>query len=217
MRKQLKVSAAGAVTVALLAGGAGTFARWYDTHDLSGADMSAGGLGITAVTDGEWVDAAGTAVNPDDFLLVPGDTVTFTRAYEVTAKGDHLDAVLSVDLSGMVPSGEGSDELLAALEAASTVTFSGTDESGDGSGAAGWSTVSYTSNDHAITEDYDGDVITVSVAVNFPLYEDAAVADPADMRAFEERAGWWGDDAQLQSVSLGGVTVDLVQAAGVAG
>ena len=117
----LKGSIAGAAGVALLLGGAGTFALWNDTAAVAGADITAGTLTVTAAT-GIWADQ-NAAIDIANYLIVPGDTLTYESVITVDAQGDNLKAKLSVDNASIVSGDSAEDKALKAiLEATTTVT-----------------------------------------------------------------------------------------------
>ena len=96
MNKLAKGAVAGAAGVALLLGGAGTFALWNDSSTVSGTTISSGELAVATATPGGWSTA------PE--LWVPGDTYTYTEVLTVSAVGDNIEAELST--SGGVTSGD---------------------------------------------------------------------------------------------------------------
>jgi len=99
MNKLLKGSIAGAVGVALLLGGAGTFANWNSSAAAgSNATISAGTLVLTpSSTAGIWKSGVTTIV-PSAFTAVPGDVLTYTKTVNITATGNNLVATV-----GLVP------------------------------------------------------------------------------------------------------------------
>jgi len=107
MNKTLKGSIAGAAGIALLLGGAGTFALWNDSAAAFGGTVQSGALSVALNGGPTWKDVSTDAANtswspvavgatPAD-RLVPGDTVTFTQLVDVTATGKNLKANLSFD------------------------------------------------------------------------------------------------------------------------
>src|SRR5690554_2199545 len=100
MNKLLKGSIAGAAGIALLLGGAGTLALWNDTETIAGGAITAGELDIDAGTSaGVWAVNDIDIVSPatiDDYRVVPGDIVTFTKVFDVTAVGDNLEATVAL-------------------------------------------------------------------------------------------------------------------------
>ena len=96
MNKLLKGSIAGAAGVALLIGGAGTFALWNDTAAIDGGTITAGTLDV-ATGDGAWSDQFGGIESINSYRIVPGDTLTYKTLVTVVAEGDNLSAELSVN------------------------------------------------------------------------------------------------------------------------
>src|SRR5215210_1071695 len=80
MNKLFKGSIAGAAGIALLLGGAGTFALWNSNTTVSTPSINSGVLSIAANTAGVWKAADGTQIDPLTYKIVPGQTLTFTQA-----------------------------------------------------------------------------------------------------------------------------------------
>ncbi|MCC6270567.1 MAG: alternate-type signal peptide domain-containing protein [Microbacteriaceae bacterium] len=95
MNKLTKAAIAGAAGIALLLGGAGSLAYWNTSASLTGATITAGELTITANNDGAWSDADG-AITIASFRAVPGDVLTYTATFDVTAVGDNLTATVAL-------------------------------------------------------------------------------------------------------------------------
>lgn len=95
MNKLTKAAIAGAAGIALLLGGAGSLAYWNSSASLTGATITAGELTITANNDGAWSDADGP-ITIADFRAVPGDVLTYTATFDVTAVGDNLTATVAL-------------------------------------------------------------------------------------------------------------------------
>jgi len=107
MNKLLKGSIAGAAGIALLLGGAGTFALWNDSAAASGGTVQSGALSVALKGSAAWKDISADAVGgttwaPATDKLVPGDTVTYTQQVDVTATGKNLKANLSFDPTTVV-------------------------------------------------------------------------------------------------------------------
>jgi alternate signal-mediated exported protein len=103
MNKLTKGAIAGAAGIALLLGGAGTFALWNGTTGVTGGNVTAGTLAFTtsSATATPWTD---TSVTPNTTsatapLMVPGDTFTYTQTVGVTGTGKNLRATLALDPS----------------------------------------------------------------------------------------------------------------------
>lgn len=98
MNKLVKGAVAGAAGIALLIGGAGTFALWNDSAQVDASTISSGTLTLTAGTDGVWknVTNGGTAtIDPSTFTIVPGNRLQFTQTLTIAATGNDLKAELS--------------------------------------------------------------------------------------------------------------------------
>lgn len=183
MNKLLKGSIAGAAGVALLLGGAGTFALWNDDATVNGGTISAGTLTVveTPGATSEWSSAdGGTIADIGAFQIVPGDVLTYTTTLDITAQGDNLSATLEIDPRSIVPS------TLAAADAAlaDSLTESAT-VSVDGSAAAATQAISPVAGTQEVT---------VAVELTFPD------GDPADDNL-----------AKSGSVSLESFSVTLTQ------
>jgi alternate signal-mediated exported protein len=134
MNKLLKGSIAGAAGIALLLGGAGTFALWSDTQAVTGAAVSTGILDIdTTATAATWADVSVDATSatwvPSADKLVPGDTVTYTKDVQITATGKNLKALLAYTASSI--------PIAASVAPAVTVTMGATVTSGTAAVTAG--------------------------------------------------------------------------------
>ena len=106
MNKLTKGTIAGAAGIVLLLGGAGTFALWNDSADISGGTVTSGTLYFDPVTAGTWQDVspdvtgAPKTINPATFLTVPGDVLTYTSTVVVNATGTNLLANFGVAFDG---------------------------------------------------------------------------------------------------------------------
>ena len=132
MNKLVKGSLAAAAGIALLLGGAGTFAYWNSTAGVAGGTVTAGDLQI--VNDGAagiWKDQTGTTINPATYRIVPGDTLTYTDDLTVTAVGKNIAATLglaggSISPVTPTPSTNADNKLASYLTANAVVTATGT-------------------------------------------------------------------------------------------
>lgn len=89
--KLFKGSVAAAAGVALLLGGAGTFALWNDTVNLGTTGViDAGHLRFASVGDGQWQINGNDIGSPDDVAVSPGDVLTYTTEVGIIAHGDYL-------------------------------------------------------------------------------------------------------------------------------
>jgi len=131
MNKLVKGSIAGAAGIALLLGGAGTLATWNSSATVAttGSNITAGTLDIKATTgtsgDG-WRDATKT-IDIAAFKVVPGDVLTYTKTFDVTATGDNLTATSALGAGSIKPKTVGNPEdiaLVAALAAPGATVIS---------------------------------------------------------------------------------------------
>lgn len=102
MNRSSKVTVAGGLAVALIAGGATTFARWYSEENVAVANVQTGELSFTTGTD-KWEintleGASFTNFNPETGNIVPGDIVRYTTEIIPTLVGENLEATLTADL-----------------------------------------------------------------------------------------------------------------------
>ena len=118
MNKLVKGSIAGAAGIALLLGGAGTFALWNSTATLSARTITAGNLALVANPNGVWKSGT-TVIDPVNYRIIPGQTLEFTQTLTVTAVGDGLKADLTY--SGLTGSG-GLDTLVTKTLAVTSPT-----------------------------------------------------------------------------------------------
>ncbi|SDK60851.1 alternate-type signal peptide domain-containing protein [Cryobacterium sp. Sr8] len=160
MNKLLKGSIAGAAGVALLLGGAGTFALWNDDATVDGGTIVAGNLDLaTDLTSGEWSDANGT-IDLSTFVAVPGDVLTYTTDVDVTATGDNLVATLGLGTASITASSSAAADVALAGYLTNTAVLSAT-----GTGISGLGPT-YT------IEEGTG-VATVTVEITFPKHPTA--------------------------------------------
>jgi alternate signal-mediated exported protein len=123
MNKLLKGSIAGAAGIALLLGGAGTFALWNDSAVIKGGTVSTGVLSLSApTTAATWTDVstassivAGTQFNTASQKLVPGDKVQTTQAVTVNASGKNLKATLTFDPKSITTDADLASQLVYSL------------------------------------------------------------------------------------------------------
>jgi alternate signal-mediated exported protein len=123
MNKLVKGSIAGAAGIALLLGGAGTFALWNSTASISSQTITAGTLSLTANANGIWKNGA-TTIDPATFKIIPGTTLVYTQTLTVNAVGDGLTADLTY--SGLTSAGTLDALVSKTLQVSSTTaTVSG--------------------------------------------------------------------------------------------
>ena len=140
--------AAGAAAV-LLMGGAGTLAYWTDSQSVASTSITSGNLALGTPTCSSWVyDGTSTTV----VKFVPGDVVSRTCSFSVTATGDHISA--SVTAPNAVNSGTGPASSSATVTTA--YTLGGT---------------AFT-NGSTITKNDDGKTLVATFKVAFPFGTD---------------------------------------------
>lgn len=135
MNKLTKGAVAAAAAIALLLGGAGTFATWNASSAVAAAGITAGNLSIApGAVAGVWSDATG-AIDLSTYRVTPGDVLTFTQDFDITATGHSLPATLSLtDGSITAASSSAADiALAAALGNSAVLTATGltADAAGD--------------------------------------------------------------------------------------
>jgi len=175
MNKLLKGSIAGAAGIALLLGGAGTFALWNQTATVANGSVTSGVLTIAPGATGTWKDisagkTASTISNIGAFRMVPGDKLELTQQVTIKATGDNLAAKLTYDpasiTTAVLPSNTANDAATAlnvALKNKLAVTFTA---SGTGVSSAG--------NEATIAPSATETVVTVVMTIELPL----ATGDP---------------------------------------
>jgi alternate signal-mediated exported protein len=98
MKKTTKGAFAAGTAAVLLLGGVGTLAYWNDSETVTGTTVGSGKLDLELLACGDWVlDATGGDGGPlGTREIVPGDSLTKSCTYTLTAEGDHLEAALDV-------------------------------------------------------------------------------------------------------------------------
>lgn len=123
MKKTTKGAFAGGVALLLLLGTGGTLAYWNDTADLTGQNsIVAGNLAVTEQTDEPtWTiqHTDGSAAPVEDItelFIVPGDQLSYTAGFNVTAQGQNLKFTTGLTDSSITPasSAEPADVALAS-------------------------------------------------------------------------------------------------------
>lgn len=113
MLKIVNGTVAGAAGIALLLGGASTFALWNADAATQPSTVSSGTLALSENSDGVWTDITNGRSDVVDITrvrMVPGNTYQFHQTLNVTATGDDL----SADLSWTPQSITGDADLIAA-------------------------------------------------------------------------------------------------------
>jgi alternate signal-mediated exported protein len=165
MNKLTKGAIAGAAGIALLLGGAGSFALWNGNASINASQIQSGTLTIAANGTGSWQNTpnggSAGAVTIATFRAVPGDTLAFTQQLNITAIGDNLNATLAVDPTSIVASTTNPTAsaalkaaLLAGMQVVVTTPPTGITSAG--------------SNTYAVTGATGTKTITVTVTLPFP-------------------------------------------------
>ena len=210
MNKLVKGAVATAAGVALLMGGAGTFAYWNDSVGITGATITAGNLKVAApatapVTDGWKVQKNGTAdpaniLNIASFVASPGDKFILTKTINLTATGNNLEAKLALGAGSITAATTGTADTALAAYLSKTATISA---SGTGIAPIG------TTGTYLITPSTTGILkspVTVTVTINYPKDPNTVTNAGLNSTAVvNEKA------SMLGSVSLSGLIVTVDQ------
>jgi alternate signal-mediated exported protein len=192
MNKLVKGAVAGAVGVALLLGGAGTFALWNSTIGVSSGTISTGNLAFGTATNKVWTDnspgAATTTFDPTVNKIVPGDKVSLSQTITITGSGKNLVASLTYVPSSVV--------IPADLAGSITPTIAVSKVSGDAT-LSGSGTVA---DPYLIKPGTQpGGTTTLTVVITYAF--DKTLGDAAGH----------GTDGQNESVDLAGASFKLQQ------
>ncbi|WP_426519162.1 alternate-type signal peptide domain-containing protein [Diaminobutyricibacter sp. McL0618] len=167
MNKLTKGAIAGAAGIALLLGGAGSFALWNGNTSVNASQIQSGTLTIAANGTGTWQNTpnggSAGAVTIATFRAVPGDTLTFTQQLNISAIGDNLSAALTVDPASIVASATNptaSAALKAALLAGMQVVVT--------TPPTGITLAASPANTYTVTGATGAKTITVTVTLPFP-------------------------------------------------
>ena len=163
MNKLLKGAIAGAAGVALLLGGAGTFALWNSTETVSGGTVASGTLTIAKSGSPSWKNvssdaAVGGVVIPaiSSYKIVPGDKIELTQVVTINATGNNLKATLSYDDATVTTVTPADDALKSEL----LVTV-------DATGSANVARIG-TGNTFAVTPSGSSSTVTLTVTIELP-------------------------------------------------
>lgn len=172
MNKILTGAVAGAAGIALLLGGAGTFALWNSTATVNVGSVASGTLSIASVGSPSWknisADAAvgGVAIpSITSYKIVPGDKLELSQTVTVNATGDNLKATLSYDAASIT----GSLKSLAVI----------------GMNATGGATVSKIgiTDTFLVTPSASATTVTITVTVELPSAVATGQAGSLDLSA----------------------------------
>ncbi len=122
MNKLVKGAVATAAGVALLMGGAGTFALWNTSEEVNAGTVEAGTLTIASAPPPEPGKTSRRQqqlriIDISDWRIVPGDKLEFTQNVTINATGDNLEATLDVDEDSIKASTAGSHRWTQAADA----------------------------------------------------------------------------------------------------
>ncbi|WP_413317401.1 alternate-type signal peptide domain-containing protein [Agrococcus sp. 1P02AA] len=129
MKKITKGTIAAGAAVALLLGAGGTLAYWNDTVDVSEtAVITAGDLALTQASAPAWTithtDGTATAVADISAVrIVPGDQLTFSADYVITALGQNLVVEAGVAPGAITAASTDAEDVALASRLAQTATF----------------------------------------------------------------------------------------------
>ncbi len=199
MKKSTKGAVAAAAAGVLLLGGAGSLAYWTADGTVTGGDITAGDLTLTdGDCDADWT-YAGTATVVD--LFVPGDEITKTCTFDLTASGDNLEAELGAPDTVAVTTDATGTSFDIDVEATYSKLASG--------GTAPADTVVIADGD-TVTSDDDDATITVEFTVTIPFGTDD---DGNDVNGDPVGAGTPinANDTQNIVATLDNLTVTLTQ------
>ena len=197
MNKLLKGSIAGAAGIALLLGGAGTFALWNQTATVANGSVTSGVLTIAPGATGTWKDISADkvagGVNIADistFKIVPGDKLELTQTVTINATGNNLAAKLTYDPATIATanSNAATQLLNEALKNKLVVTFAAT-----GTG------VTAGTNEATIAPTTSATTVTVKMTIELPVATGTTPTTDA------------GTIAQNGSVGLAGLAFKLNQ------
>ncbi|WP_157981699.1 alternate-type signal peptide domain-containing protein [Protaetiibacter intestinalis] len=183
MNKFTKASIATGAGIVLLLGGAGTLAYWNDSATTDAGTITAGTLTIDSNDDGAWFQSSNLddEIDPNDFLVVPGDSLTYIESFEVGATGDNLEATVSANAASILK-GEWGDQLVTTVTVLDDTTPT----------PAVISTV---------TSAYNERLITVRVVLDFAF--DGDVSSPSTNEV--------DNDTQGEVVDLSALAITLTQ------
>jgi alternate signal-mediated exported protein len=132
MNKLTSGAIVGTLGIALLLGGAGTFATWNQSTTANAGTVASGTLTIANSSTASWKNisadapAGGTAIaNIASYKIVPGDTLEMTQTFTVAASGDNLKATLNYSPDSIVATTDADKALKTAATYAFTATGGG--------------------------------------------------------------------------------------------
>jgi alternate signal-mediated exported protein len=171
MNAFVKSAVAGAAGIALLLGGAGTFAVWNSSASASAGVLRTGQLSLaTTPGAGQWKDLTSgstlTSAELTSYRMIPGTQLEYTVPVTVTATGTGLKAVLSYSLGS-------TSSTLTSVVPALTVRKSAT----DASLPAGFSSVAGTANSFSVAPSAASTDAVARLLVSVPVSADNSTQD----------------------------------------
>ena len=158
MKKSTKGALAATTAGVLLLGGAGSLAFWSGSITIGGSTISSGHISLDDTTAGDCAGAdwildngeatAGAVFDPATSTLVPGDSITKTCTFDVTAAGDHLRATLAAT-GGEDSAPAAGGDLAPDVDTTAVFTVGGVPAT-------------------SITGDNDGDELEAKITLSFP-------------------------------------------------
>ena len=110
MNKLVTGAVAGAAGIALLLGGAGTFALWNASTEVNASSVASGTLSLAQSSAGSWTDVTNgrstalTSAQVAAYKVVPGSKLQFTQPITIVASGTDLRADLTYDATSVTGS-----------------------------------------------------------------------------------------------------------------
>jgi len=153
MNKTTKGALGLGAAAVLLAGGAGSLAYWSGSTSLDAGSITSGTLKLENPACGaDWKYAAGKAgAGTTVTKYVPGDVITKTCTFTITASGDNLSAKLNTPAVSFPAAASGSSR-----------TLTPTADYKIGTAAA-------VNGDNTITSADNGKTVTAAITVNIPF------------------------------------------------
>jgi len=160
MRNSIKAALAATAGGGLLLGGAGSLAFWTDSTEVQpDTTLTSGTLDLSAPTCGDWTLDGGFVYTPASDEIVPGDTLTRTCQFQITAIGEHLLADLDANPPTMTDS-------FLEDELTFTAVYELDDDATDD--ATGERAVDPDAGPVSFTDADNGDYLRVAFTVDFP-------------------------------------------------
>jgi len=124
LKKSTKGALAAGTAALLLLGGAGSLAYWTGEGTVSGGKITSGRLALEPTTTPctGWTLDGGDAFDPTTAKVVPGDTLTKSCSYTLTATGDHIAGTIEATQPTFTAADDSDPALASALTATAAVT-----------------------------------------------------------------------------------------------